>query len=92
VKLGYAPAAPVQMQTVVEEECTGNGCLHIANKFKADAVIIPEPFNQTIVTAQLGVMWFRGKYELCNNIIPHNNTRHLYHIYVLYTNIYVDVY
>jgi acetylornithine deacetylase len=61
VKLGFAPAAPVQMQTVIEEECTGNGCLHVAEKFKADAVIIPEPFNQTIVTALLGVMWFRVK-------------------------------
>jgi hypothetical protein len=28
---------------------------------KGDAVIIPEPFNQSIVTAQLGVLWFRGK-------------------------------
>jgi acetylornithine deacetylase len=59
LKLGFAPAAPLQMQTVVEEECSGNGCLHISNQFKGDAVIIPEPFNQTIVTAQLGVLWFR---------------------------------
>ncbi len=26
---------------------------------KADAVIIPEPFAQSIITAQLGVMWLR---------------------------------
>lgn len=47
------------MQTVVEEECTGNGALGIASQFKADAVIIPEPFNHMIVTGQLGVLWMR---------------------------------
>lgn len=30
-----------------------------AEQFKADAVIIPEPFNHMIVTGQLGVMWMR---------------------------------
>jgi len=45
------------MQTVVEEECTGNGALVTAGPLKADAVIIPEPFNQLIVTGQLGVLW-----------------------------------
>lgn len=59
LSLGVAPAAAVQMQTVVEEECTGNGALVIADQLKADAVIIPEPFNQMIVTGQLGVMWLR---------------------------------
>lgn len=59
MSLGVAPAAPVQMQTVVEEECTGNGALGIAAQFKADAVIIPEPFNHMIVTGQLGVLWMR---------------------------------
>lgn len=56
--LGYAPAAPVFLQSVVEEECTGNGalaCLH--RGYRADAAIIPEPFNQTLMTAQIGVMW-----------------------------------
>jgi acetylornithine deacetylase len=59
LSLGVAPAAPVQMQTVVEEECTGNGALVIADQLKADAVIIPEPFNQMICTGQLGVLWMR---------------------------------
>jgi len=77
VSLGYTPAAPVQMQTVIEEECTGNGCLHVADKFKADAVIIPEPFNQTIVTAQLGVMWFRGKLQHTSHILNFNSIRNL---------------
>lgn len=57
MSLGFAPAAPVQMQTVVEEECTGNGALATCEQFKADAVVIPEPFDHMIVTGQLGVMW-----------------------------------
>lgn len=58
--IGLEPAAPVILQSVVEEECTGNGalaCLHAG--YRADCAIIPEPFNQTLMTAQLGVMWFR---------------------------------
>eukprot|EP01120_Amphizonella_sp_Union-15-10_P017302 TRINITY_DN9579_c0_g1_i1.p1 TRINITY_DN9579_c0_g1~~TRINITY_DN9579_c0_g1_i1.p1 ORF type:complete len:432 (+),score=68.91 TRINITY_DN9579_c0_g1_i1:86-1381(+) len=57
--LGYGPAAPFHMQTVIEEECTGNGTLHLSNKLKADAVIIPEPM-ESLVTAQLGVLWFQA--------------------------------
>ncbi len=56
--LGLQPAAPVTLQSVVEEECTGNGalaCLH--RGYKADAAIIPEPFAHSILTAQIGVMW-----------------------------------
>lgn len=58
-RLGYRPAADVFLQSVIEEECTGNGalaCLH--RGYRADAAIIPEPFNHTLMTAQLGVMWF----------------------------------
>jgi acetylornithine deacetylase len=58
--LGLEPAGDVTLQSVVEEECTGNGalaCLHAG--YKADCAIIPEPFNQTLMTAQLGVMWFQ---------------------------------
>jgi acetylornithine deacetylase len=56
--IGLQPAAPLFMQSVVEEECTGNGalaCLH--HGYKADAAIIPEPFGHSILTAQVGVMW-----------------------------------
>lgn len=56
--MGYAPAAPVYLQSVVEEECTGNGALAcLVRGYKADAAIIPEPFNQTLMTAQIGVLW-----------------------------------
>jgi acetylornithine deacetylase len=56
--LGFQPAAPVYLQSVVEEECTGNGalaCLH--RGYTADAAVIPEPFDQSILSAQVGVMW-----------------------------------
>ncbi len=58
--LGLQPAAPVYLQSVVEEECTGNGalaCLH--RGYRADAAIIPEPFQETIMSAQGGVMWLQ---------------------------------
>lgn len=58
-RLGYRPAANVYLQSVIEEECTGNGALACLHKgYRADAAIIPEPFNHTLMTAQLGVMWF----------------------------------
>jgi acetylornithine deacetylase len=58
-QLGVQPAASVFLQSEVEEECTGNGalaCLH--RGFRADAAVIPEPFNHSILDAQVGVMWF----------------------------------
>lgn len=57
---GLAPAADVFFQSVVEEECTGNGALAcLARGYTADAVLIPEPFAEHLVTAQLGVLWFQ---------------------------------
>lgn len=57
---GFAPAADVFYQSVVEEECTGNGALAcLARGYKADAVLIPEPFAESLVTAQVGVIWFQ---------------------------------
>ena len=57
-RLGLQPAAPLWMQSVVEEECTGNGALAcLARGYRADAAIIPEPFDHTILEAQVGVMW-----------------------------------
>lgn len=59
-RLGLAPAADVFYQSVVEEECTGNGALAcLARGYRADAALIPEPFSETLVTAQLGVIWFQ---------------------------------
>ncbi|WP_243614131.1 ArgE/DapE family deacylase [Shimia aestuarii] len=59
-RLNLAPAADVFYQSVVEEECTGNGALAcLARGYKADAALIPEPFAEQLVTAQLGVIWFQ---------------------------------
>ncbi|MCB1329268.1 MAG: ArgE/DapE family deacylase [Maritimibacter sp.] len=57
---GLAPAADVFVQSVVEEECTGNGALAcLARGYKADAALIPEPFAESLATAQVGVLWFQ---------------------------------
>jgi len=57
---GLAPAAPVQLQAVIEEECTGNGALATMLAMpKPDAVIIPEPGPgwPAFYTAEVGVVW-----------------------------------
>jgi acetylornithine deacetylase len=56
-RLGWEPAAPVYLQSVVEEECTGNGALAcLVEGYKADAVVITEP-TPGIMQSQMGVMW-----------------------------------
>ena len=58
-RLGLAPRAPVQLQSVVEEECTGNGALAcVLAGHTADAAILTEPTRGAIWTAQVGVLWF----------------------------------
>ncbi len=58
-ELGLSPRAPVHIQSVVEEECTGNGCLQtVLAGYAADAAIIAEPFGGAITTSQVGVLWF----------------------------------
>ena len=55
--LGLEPAAPVYLQSVIEEECTGNGALAcLVQGYKGDAALIPEPIPG-IMTGQMGVMW-----------------------------------
>ena len=62
--IGYQPAAKVIFQSVVEEECTGNGALAcLARGYTADAVLIPEPFAEILVSAQVGVLWFQVHIE-----------------------------
>lgn len=57
-KLGFEPAAPVYMQSVIEEECTGNGALAcLINGYTADAALIPEPTQEGVMCAQMGVLW-----------------------------------
>ena len=50
----------VTLETVIEEECTGNGALAArARGYGADAAVIPEPFGRRLLEAQVGVMWAR---------------------------------
>jgi acetylornithine deacetylase len=57
--LGLEPHAPVHVESVVEEECTGNGALQtILAGYTADAAVIAEPFGGAITTSQVGVLWF----------------------------------
>ncbi len=61
-RLGYQPAAKVHIQSVVEEECTGNGALAcLLEGYTADAAIIPEPEDEKLVRANVGVLWFEVK-------------------------------
>ncbi|WP_137177418.1 ArgE/DapE family deacylase [Roseomonas sp. AR75] len=57
---GFAPAADVYIQTVTEEESTGNGALStLLRGYRADACLIPEPTGHTITRAHTGTIWFR---------------------------------
>jgi len=61
-RLGYRPAATLFQQSVVEEECTGNGALAcLLRGYTADAAIIPEPEDDKLVRANVGVIWFQVK-------------------------------
>ncbi|MER8440149.1 ArgE/DapE family deacylase [Mesorhizobium sp. M1312] len=49
----------VQFQSVIEEEITGNGsAMVLAEGFRADAVLIPEPTGEQVVSANTGIMKF----------------------------------
>ena len=59
---GFAPAADIFLQTVTEEESTGNGALAtLLRGYRADACLIPEPTGGTITRAHTGTLWFRIK-------------------------------
>lgn len=66
-ELGLQPAGTVGFNAVLDEENTGNGTLasvHALQNALAraklsdfDAVVIPEPFGETLLSAQVGVCW-----------------------------------
>ncbi len=59
-RAGFGLRAPLTIEAVIEEECSGNGALAcLAAGCDAEAVLIPEPFGPTILTSQLGVLWFK---------------------------------
>lgn len=66
-RAGYQPAATLYQQSVIEEECTGNGALAtILRGYKADAVLISEPHREELMIGQVGVIWVQV--EL--NVLP----------------------
>ena len=57
--LGLSPHALVELQSVVEEECSGNGALScVLAGHSADAAIVTEPTSGAIQYSQVGVLWF----------------------------------
>jgi acetylornithine deacetylase len=58
-RAGVQLAGDVHLQSVVEEECTGNGTLQcLIDGATADACVIAEPHPDHLTIAQVGVLWF----------------------------------
>lgn len=58
-RLGLQPLGDVLLQSVVEEECGGNGALQcLLAGHRGDACVIPEPFPGVVSVSQVGVLWF----------------------------------
>ena len=58
---GLRLGGDVHLQSVVEEECTGNGtlqCLLAGAGADADAAVVTEPHYDHLTVAQVGVLWF----------------------------------
>ncbi|MES0003432.1 ArgE/DapE family deacylase [Mesorhizobium sp. M0051] len=56
---GFDLKGAVQFQSVIEEETTGNGAaMVLAEGFRADAVLISEPTDEKLVSANTGVIKF----------------------------------
>lgn len=61
---GLEPTGRICFQSVVEEESTGNGALAaFLRGYEADAVLIPEPEEDMLVRANVGVIWFKVRVE-----------------------------
>lgn len=56
---GLRPAGRLHLQSVPEEESTGNGTLSALQRgYMADAVLISEPSGQDSLRSHVGVIWF----------------------------------
>ncbi|PZO80811.1 MAG: acetylornithine deacetylase [Mesorhizobium amorphae] len=56
---GLALSGPVQVQSVVDEEMTGNGAATVLSRgYRADAIVIAEPTDGRLVRANSGVLKF----------------------------------
>ncbi|MDX6152557.1 ArgE/DapE family deacylase [Marinococcus sp. PL1-022] len=59
-KAGVELGADLQIHSVIEEECTGNGALALLDRgYTADGALIPEPTHLRLINSQLGVLWLR---------------------------------
>jgi len=57
---GYRLTGPLEFQSVIDEEVTGNGtAAAILRGATADAVLIPEPTDEDVIHANSGVIKFR---------------------------------
>jgi acetylornithine deacetylase len=54
--IGVELRGDVVIQSVIEEECTGNGALDAARRHRADAAIITEPTGGRFTHAHVGVL------------------------------------
>jgi acetylornithine deacetylase len=59
-KAGVKLGADLIIQSVIEEECTGNGALAALDQgYIADGALIPEAIGPNALKAQVGVIWLR---------------------------------
>lgn len=57
---GLTPLGRIHIQSVVEEECTGNGAFAcLLRGYTADTAIIPEPVGEELTRANMGLLWFK---------------------------------
>lgn len=62
LRSGVALRGDVLLETVIDEECSGNGTLScLSQGHTADAALIPEATNFGFITAHPGVLWSRIK-------------------------------
>ncbi len=65
-ELGIELGGDLTIQSVIEEECTGNGALAAcfrdgasSTRYRADAALIAESTDERYIAAHVGVIWFR---------------------------------
>ncbi len=58
-ELGIQLGGDLIIQSVIEEECTGNGALDASRRYQADACVVTEPSGGQFTHAHVGVLWFR---------------------------------
>ena len=65
-ELGIELAGDLTVESVIEEECTGNGALAAcfrdgadSSRYRADAALIAESTDEKYIAAHVGVIWFQ---------------------------------